>query len=183
MALEMDILIAFWLKNPPAFTSGFTRLMLAVVIIDSLSKNINMPINATGKVKLVNCLISIIHLLIPVCTYLLFKFFDFSVYIVFAVIIIGYSASLQIKLVILKRLIPNFLIINYYRRVLVVIIEIVLLSAIIPIAIYLSLPEGLTRLIIITLVSLLSVALFTYYIALNCSQRQMLLANTFKLRK
>ena len=50
MALEMDTILAIWLKDVPQWTNGICLIMLAVVVVEKLSLGHGLGLNASGKV-------------------------------------------------------------------------------------------------------------------------------------
>ena len=50
--LETEVILRLWLKTVPDFTVVFTRLVIANILIESLSKPLMTSAQATGKIKL-----------------------------------------------------------------------------------------------------------------------------------
>lgn len=62
MIIEMDIILALWLKNTPTYAVSFTRLILLDTLVCSISGSLQMLVQATGKVKKYQLIISLLLL-------------------------------------------------------------------------------------------------------------------------
>lgn len=74
---EMDFVLRLWLKNVPDYTSVFTRLVLADVLLCSISGPLHILVQATGKVKIYQMIVSTVLLLnLPVAYLLLLSHYS-----------------------------------------------------------------------------------------------------------
>lgn len=71
--VEMDGILTFWLKNVPAYTVVFCQLILIGMMINQLSIGLQSAIQAVGRVKLYQIVVSIILLCNLPFAYILLK--------------------------------------------------------------------------------------------------------------
>ena len=60
--MEMDFILGIWLKNVPAYTIPFVRLILVWSLIETINGPLYMAIQSTGKIKLYQLIVGIINL-------------------------------------------------------------------------------------------------------------------------
>ncbi len=97
--IETEMILKIWLKIVPDYTIVFLRLLLCIVMIDSVARPLMTAAVATGNVKLYQSLIGSILLSIVPIAYVVLKFGGSpeSVYIVHLVIcIIAFSTRLWV---------------------------------------------------------------------------------------
>ena len=58
LIVETDFVLHLWLKEIPVYTVDFTRLVLLDALIDSISYPMMSAVQATGKIRLYQCVIS-----------------------------------------------------------------------------------------------------------------------------
>jgi hypothetical protein len=114
---------------------------------------------------------STVNTLVPVVAYILFKVGNTSVYVPLTINIIAVVLVIVIKLSVVHKLIPQFSMICYLKQVVLVILKVIIPASVLPVFIYFLMEVGFSRLILITLASLLSMAVFTYYHALTSQMR------------
>jgi O-antigen/teichoic acid export membrane protein len=170
LVLEMPMILTLWLKNPPEYAVLFTRLMLFDVLINSLSFPLMTAAQATGKIKLYQAVVGGILLLnIPVAwIILLIRAPAYSVMVVS--IILTFIACI-VRLLILKRLI-DYSIRHFFRMVVIPICVISVVSAILPVILCYILPQSIVRLCLVIALSIVSISICSYIIALNKMERQ-----------
>lgn len=72
--IEAPFVLKIWLKDVPAYSVIFLRIILCTAFIDSMSRNLVTAIQASGKVMLANVTVFLICMFsIPLC-YVFFKF-------------------------------------------------------------------------------------------------------------
>jgi O-antigen/teichoic acid export membrane protein len=72
--LELEFLLKLWLGNVPIFTVPFCQLMIINALIDSLGSGIPAAIQATGKIKYFQLILSTTSILCIPVSYILLKF-------------------------------------------------------------------------------------------------------------
>ncbi len=181
LTLEMPFILGLWLKNPPEYAVLFTRLILIDALIDSVSYPLMTAAQATGKIKLYQSVVGGILLLnIPISIiFLLLNFSPTSVFVI--TLLLTFSAFIA-RMFILKLLIP-FSIKDFIFTVWIPMGLCFLLSSILPISIYMTVPYPFVRLLInLGLVSLTSL-LLVYFIALSAEERDLVLTKLKKVKK
>lgn len=169
LLLETDIVLKLWLGVVPEYTAIFTRLTLIATLALVMSSTLNTLIQATGDVKkyqlsyglvmLANIPVSYMALYIGApawivyVLYLLLNLLLIFVHIYFVKIHIPFSGGLYFKDVVWK------------------IVYIFLLSAIVPFLLILILDQSKIRLLLVSLMSIVSVIVSVYFLGLNNSER------------
>jgi O-antigen/teichoic acid export membrane protein len=177
--LEMPILLSLWLKKPPEYAVLFTRLALVDALMDSISYPIITAVQATGKVKLYQSVVSGILLLnLPVSWIVLLL--GMPVYTIMIVAICLTCIGVIARFLILKQLI-NYSLIQFFRIVIIPVCIVTVLSVILPIVLYIILQESLLRLCLVFCVSIFSIGVCIYIFGLNNFERQKII-NQIKKR-
>ena len=71
--MEIDFLLSVWLKNTPEWAGLFIRIMLCIVIVDSVANPFMYSVAATGKIKFYQSVIGGTMLLIVPVSYVVLK--------------------------------------------------------------------------------------------------------------
>ena len=169
--LEADFLLTLWLGNYPEHTVNFIRITLISVTLESLVTPMFMANLASGKVKIYQTVISIISAVFIPVTYISMKYtlLPESVFvclltvriieIIARIFIVHHQVGLPRKL--------------YITKVLFNVIAVALCSTIIPVIVHTRFDEsGWLRFLIVGSVSVLSVAIVSYYIGANRQERE-----------
>lgn len=166
---ETGTILQLWLKTVPEHTVMFIRLMLCVTIIDSVANPLMVSAAASGRVKLYQGVVGGILLCILPISYIVLRLGGdpASVFVVhLCVCIVAFVVRLYIIRPIIK--LPLRM---YCRYVLLPCLIVTLLSIVFPIFIKNILSEGIFSFLIVCLSSFVSVALVTYWVGLNLSER------------
>jgi O-antigen/teichoic acid export membrane protein len=94
--INLHGILTFWLINPPVYTYLLTFIVLLVSLIDSLSFPLMAALQATGRIKTYQLIVSSITILSIPVIYLLFNF-GFSLYILGVVLIASSILTLCIR--------------------------------------------------------------------------------------
>ena len=173
--LETDFVLSVWLVEVPEYTTAFVRLILLITLVDLFSAIFNMAIFATGTIRFFQLWTSIvIFLIFPVsqialrmgCTP------EFTYIINLLAITINNVVSLWFVKHLLGYSIREIIFRLYTKIVLTV-----LISLIIPIPLYLILPSGWGRLIVIVFSSLFYSSIVFLFIGCSKQERTTLLYN------
>lgn len=168
--LEMDFLLEVWLKNVPAHTSAFARLIILAIVLDPLANPLCVANNATGKVKFFKIWESVICIsVIPIG--LFFLKLGYSPEIVFVVQII-LSIVVQIVRVAISKRTLFFSYTDYIKNVLWYIIIVSVISSIVPIVLKSQLTDSAYSFLIVVSSSILSVLVTSYAIGLTSTERK-----------
>lgn len=160
----MELVLGFWLKNPPADSVLFTRLALCEVVINSISLPIITAARAPGKMKAYELTLGVIQLLIlPIC--LLILRMGYSANSVYITTIIVNVCMFFIRLVIVKKLIGISLL-NFFTFVVRPVLLIMLISSILPFLILNSSANEL-NIIISAILGILLTCISMYFFGLS----------------
>lgn len=101
--LEIEYLLNIWLGDYPAYTIIFIRLVLIITMIESFTYSIGAAVQATGKIKQYQLVISGINLLNFPVSFILYKI-GFPPYTAFLVSIVISTITLFSRLYFIKKL-------------------------------------------------------------------------------
>lgn len=167
--LETPVLLTLWLKIVPDYTVPFLRLLLCIVIIDSMARPLMIAAAATGDVKKYQSIIGGILLSIVPVAYTVLKLGGnpTSVYVVhLCICIIAFIA----RLLIIKPMI-HLSIKEYFVSVITPCLFVTLFSFGVSYLIHRALPEGLSYTFVMCIASAVIVAAFSYGLGLTNSER------------
>lgn len=169
LTLEMPYVLKFWLKNVPEYAVLFTILSLYDALLESISYPIMTAAQATGKIKLYQSVVGSILLLNAPITYVVLKL-GATPYSVFVVSICITIFAFIVRLLILKLLI-DFSFWKFIAKVLLPLVITTIISFILPFFITTLLKESFMRLCMTTMLSVISVVLCGYFIALSKDEK------------
>ncbi len=164
--LENQFVLNVWLKNVPSYAVEFCQLNLVSSLISSLSFPIVYAIQATARIKNVSLTIGSIYLLVIPLSYLSFWLGESPILpfvLNLLLTILGFAAYLYFINIIL----PSFSIKRYIKEGILRCLLISGLAAIIPILLYLTIPEGTGRFVLISLTFLFSITVSVYFLAFD----------------
>lgn len=179
--VEIDQVLKLWLKTVPDFADSFTILLLITVLLDSMSRSLRTAIQATGRIKLYESVIGTISILTLPVSYLFLKM-GFHANIVFIVNILIAIIDLFLRLYNAHKLI-DFPILIFLNEVVVKNIIITFFCLSLPVILKNVMNESLSRLIIISIVSLIWNTLIIFMIGLNKSEKKIIYKELNKLLK
>lgn len=167
--LETETILTVWLKIVPDYTVFFLRLLIGIVIIDSVARPLMTAAAATGDVKLYQSLIGGILLTIVPIAYVVLKLggSPASVYIVHLVIcIIAFLARLWVVKPMIRLSLRQ-----YFGSVVLRCLFVLAVSLPLSLLVKQLLPVGLLPTIVVCLASILIAAVSSYLLGLNINER------------
>lgn len=173
ICLEMNYVLHIWLgNNVPEYTVIFSRLILVIALVDVFNGPVTMIMYASGKIGLYNVVTSFLGLFVLPLAYFVLKagYPPFTVYLMSLFI----SVVVQLSSVIIMKKLIDVSIRDYFKRVLLPSILILLCSLPIALVPFLVINESLLRVVIVGMVSVVSVGALGYYVGLNNSERELL---------
>lgn len=182
--IETRFLVNIWLWkiDIPEFAIPFSRLILLVALIDTLSYPIMTAVQATGKIKWYQIVVGGVLLTILPVSYLLLRYLDFGPKTVFGVLITTSVISQILRLFFMKKL-HGMSIRMYLKYVILPIIKVSLFSiAVAVIAKYLmgnGIWQSLTEIVICFCVT----GLFVFLLGMTKTERKHFLEMLFKYLK
>jgi O-antigen/teichoic acid export membrane protein len=172
LVLEMPFVLSLWLKNPPEYAALFTRLTLIDALIDSINSPFMAAAQATGKIKVYQSVLGGILLLnLPASWIALYG--GAPAWSVMVIAILLTWVAFLVRLVIVKRLI-GFSFRCFITQVMIPIVIVSILSLALPLASYLFLRYGLTRLLLEVCLTTLSIGSCAYMFGLNQQERRLI---------
>lgn len=168
--IETPYILQIWLGEVPDWTVSFLRLMLVVVIIDSVANPLMTSAAATGRVKVYQSVLGGIQLLIVPVAYVALKMGGNpnSVFLVHICICI---IAFVVRIVIVRGMI-DLPVAKYFMEVCVRGGAVTVASAVVPVVLFFSLPNTFLWVVVIIMVSLVSVLTCSYFIGLTLNERR-----------
>lgn len=169
---NMDLILHLWLKNPPHYASGFCVMMLIYALLESLSAPMWMTVQATGKIKKYQIIISACIFMNIFVSYFLLKkgFAPISVLVAKCAVDV---ACMLVRLVFIKRMIA-FEVIPYLKKVLLPLFVVSVLG--VALFILLSAYNGMFALFLKTVAFYVILFLSVFAICLDKYERKSLCA-------
>ena len=172
VVLEIDFILRLWLGDTiPDYTNVFSRLILAIALIDVLNGPVSMMLYASGKIGLYNVITSVVGLLIlPLSYYVLsLGYPPYSVYILSLII----SVLVQIASVLVMRKKTGISMFQYFSSVVLPIFKVVICAVPVPLFLSLYIISEVPKFILVFIVSILSVSLSAYLLGLTNSEKKL----------
>ncbi len=169
IVMETETILTIWLKIVPEYTVSFLRILLVIVIIDSMARPLMTAAAATGDVKKYQSLIGGILLAIVPIAYVVLKLGGdpTSVYIVhLSICVVAFLARLLIV-----RPMINLSLRNYFISVIVPCGFVTVFSFVLSLAIKNILSDGIVNSFLACAASALFVTLFSYTLGLSKGER------------
>jgi hypothetical protein len=176
--INTDLILILWLKIIPDYTVIFCRLTIIYFLIETISGPLWMSVQATGKIKIYQIVISFILLLNIPISYFLLKLNYPPYYVLWVNIVIGILAFM-VRIIFLKILI-NLPVIKFLREVLLSIIIVTITSLPIPFIIN-HYTHGLCSFLISSLSAFIFTGIFILLIGLKKQERQFIQNKVFFL--
>lgn len=167
---ETDFILTFWLKQYPAHTVNFVRLVLLLSLCDVLSNTLVTLQLATGKIRNYQLAVGGMLLMNFPLSYVCLKvgFPPESTLIVAVVVSV---CCLVLRLVFLRYMLC-FSIKKYLRKVCLNVLLVVIVAVFVPALVYARMPDGWERFISVSLVCILSAGITVYWIGCTVSERR-----------
>lgn len=167
--IEAPVILRLWLSTVPDWTASFLRLMLVVVIVDSVANPLMTSAAATGRIKLYQSVLGSIQLLIVPVAYVVLRMGGEpnSVFVVHICICL---IAFAVRLFIVRGMI-GLSIKKYLMEVCVKSGVVTVVATVLPLTLYFSMTNSLLSAIVVVFVSLGSVAVSAYAIGLTKSER------------
>ena len=167
--VETDAILNLWLVEPPQYTTIFIRLTLTIVIIDSVARPLMTSAAATGRVKVYQSVVGGVLLTIAPIAYIVLRLGGnpTSVFVVHLIVCI---IAFIIRVLIVKPLI-QLSIKEYFEKTIARILLVTVASIIPTIILYLLLPDSLVSTITVCGMSVVFVAISSFFIGMTINER------------
>ena len=181
--LEVDYVLKIWLGDlVPQHTGNFIILVIVASLIKTFHPMTSHIVHATGKIKSFQIVNGVIDLSVVPIAYLFCKL-GYSPESVFTLYII---INIVIQIIcwnILQSLVDKFSTMQYIWKVIFPLCIITLLSLLLPLYAHLNMESSFIRLCVVTVLSVLSTVVFTFYVGLNKTERNVVVSYILKLHK
>lgn len=169
--LQTEFILKLWLGTVPAYSVIFTQLVLIDILICSLSGPLQTAVQASGKIKFYQIIVSGILLLNLPASYLFLKL-GYSPYSAFFVSIAASVLALAARLMVLKKIL-YLAIKNFFRSVIVKVILVCLTAAIIPYLMSIYTSQTFINFLILVIMSFLSVIGSVWLLGISKHEREL----------
>ena len=170
VSLEINYVLHLWLgDNIPDYAAPFTIIILYSSLISNLNSATSNVVHATGEMKHYQLWGTLIKISCVPLAFIILKYYpnpNFALIVMMVCRLLGHVVGLFIV-----RTLVEFSLQDYLIKVVVPISLVFLLSYSISYLLHNLLDEGLLRLIIVTSMSIISVLLVLYYIALDKGEK------------
>lgn len=168
-----------WLDDVAPYTVGFMKLVLIMLLFDSIVSPITTALQATGRIKWFQIIVSIIMISNIPIAWLWIKF-DSNPYIVMYVSIATTLVSILARLILLRREI-RFSLMCFFSKVFIRAAIVCIFSALTVRWIYSLMTESISHLILFGIISVSTIAMISFLLGLNRNERELAFQYTKKL--
>ena len=167
--IEIESVLTFWLGIVPAHTVSFVRLILCIMLMDTLANPLVIAAQATGKIKVYQSVVGGILLLIVPVAYVVLKLGGNpeSVFVVHLVMVI----LAQLARLLMIRPMIRLSLRRYLRDVVLKVAVVAFLSSVFPFIAYNFSPKGLPGFLLVCAVCVCSVLPSVFWGGLNVAER------------
>ena len=179
---EADEILYLWLKTVPDQTATFLRLLMITSFFDTVfSSPMVTAVNATGKIKKYQIMVTIIGCLVFPVSWIAFKLgcSASSTYIIYGII---YLILVFVRLFLLRELI-NINPYDFIKKVMLPYIPVVLLTFVAPALIVSFMEMSFIRLILTSIGSVISTSVIVYAVGMTSSERQFVKLTIAKIKQ
>lgn len=172
--LETDTILSLWLKNPPAYASIFLKWIIISSFMDTvLANSLVTSMFATGNIKRYQIIVTTVGCLVFPLSWLAFQL-GFEPQVGYILYFIIYSILLFVRLCLLRDMV-KLPIMMYVKEVLFKIVPVMAICFAVPSLLVYSLSEGLIRLVLDVVLSMIVNSLTIYHLGLNGGEKKYLL--------
>lgn len=171
VAIEMPYILKVWLVSPPDYTLSITRIALMTSCIGVINSILNIPIHATGHIKILSFIGGSTYLLTLPIMYIslnIFRYPEIAYWICLLLMLILIIATVLI----LRKLIHSFSVRFYVRKSLLPSLFCVLIACAIPYIFSIYLLESFIRLILVFMIYGIVLLFMSYILLLSKDQRR-----------
>ena len=163
--LEIDYVLKLWLGEVPEFTSAFIKITLIVYLIKYSNIMVDQGLNATGNVKQLSLIISPIYL-IKVPIVFAVGYFGGTAIDVYFVGLIPQFIGMMVTLYLLYKY-TKFPALEYFFTIFLKNVTLIIVALIPPYILQTQMNSGLTRFLLVCILSVISTLTVLYIFGLN----------------
>lgn len=171
LLLEAEYVLQLWLVKVPEYTVLFLRFVICISLFRMFSRSVINGVHATGNVKVLNLTSGVYSAgtFIPM-VYIAFKL-GLPVWSCFVIQAFNSSICTLLEVRALYKQV-RFNVLDYFIKVYAHSISVTLVAAIIPLVVVYLMPMGFLRLVLTTVISILSTLISVYTIGINQPMKQ-----------
>lgn len=170
ICFEMHMLLHIWLGQTTEYMILFSILVLLNVLTAAFGGTLVFLIQATGKIRNFQLFSTISNLIVFPLTYLLYKI-GYSAYISYVLIFVS-RILIDLYTFHLARKLADYPMQSYYTNVILPEMVVSVAGIIVPFFLYVSIEEGIVRLILTFTISILLNTIFILYLGFNRNERK-----------
>lgn len=170
ICFEMHMLLHIWLGQTTEYMILFSILVLLNVLTAAFGGTLVFLIQATGKIRNFQLFSTISNLIVFPLTYLLYKI-GYSAYISYGLIFVS-RILIDLYTFHLARKLADYPMQSYYTNVILPEMVVSVAGIIVPFFLYVSIDEGIVRLILTFTISILLNIIFILYLGFNRNERK-----------
>ena len=173
--VETPYILKIWLKNVPEWSVCFSRFQMATALMEQLTITLGTTLGATGKIREMNVFGSIARF-VPLFLYIPLFAFGAQPYWLYIIIFINFGFIINGYMLYLCKKYCSLNISYYNKNVLLPCLNCTILSLLIGFCSHFLFEEGWIRLIVSTLLSLLSYFICMLFFAFNDEEKYIIRA-------
>lgn len=178
---EIETILQIWLGQVPEHTVLFTRLVLVLTLAEIMSQTLITAQSATGKIRNYQIVVGGILLLnFPISYFLLYIGMVPETTLVVAIIIS--QVCLVARLWFLKGMV-QLPVMDFIKTVYLRVTSVTILSALPPLVVYYILEPSIARIVTISIFSVISSAIFIYFVGCNKEERRTVVNALGKIKR
>lgn len=172
LSFEAYFVLKIWLGIVPDHTVWFLRLIMFIMLTETLANPYIIANQSTGKVKVYQAVCGGLLLTIVPVAYIVLKLGGDpeSVYIVHGCI----ALITQFARVYMMRKLIDLPMLTYFKNVVVPIVLVAISSFIIPAVVHYNMPYGVVRFFTVCTICIISTLLYSYYLGTNTFEKSMI---------
>lgn len=178
---ETNFILTIWLKTVPDNTVIFLRIMICTSLMCTIANPMIIANQATGKVKKYQIVCGSTLIMILPISWLLLELGG-PAYCVFIVHFVMEGVCQLVRMVMLRPLIGIGLL-DYLTNIYFRIIIVVATAVVMPIMVYCTMSEGVTRFFIVGFSCVLSVSLSAFFLGLSFDERRFICEKIVSMRE
>lgn len=176
---EADTVLKIWLGEVPEWSATFLRLSLVCSTINSLGGPFYQGIMAQGNIRNYQIAVTLVGCLIFPLTWLLYRL-EYDPTIFYVVSIAVYFILIWIRNYYAQKLL-GFSILNFTKMVFLPIVWCAIVASLIPLLIYIIMPDGWIRLVVLIFASIICTSITVLYLGMTKHERE-IIVNAIKNR-
>ena len=174
LSLELKYVLGLWLGTYPDYTISFTLITLMMGLVVSIKSSRVSAIHATGQIKLTNITVGLILCSAFPLAYVALKLGYGPDSALIVSVVMTFLAELVAIFVLRKYIV--FSVVEYFMNVYMRCFAVAAVSTILPWIIHEHMPEGFLRLVVVTAVSVVCVAITVFLIGIDKQTRNSVIA-------